>query len=585
MWSIIRRLLPPMPVWEVARLPLHSRMRQTGGTWSVSGGGTIDNNGVFTATDPGCYVATYTTASGDCSGSASFVVFPAAPTPDVNLGCGPIVVTPPPAVYGFDVEYSFDDGATWGANTPPTADNCAGYYIKTRYVLSIACDSIDVGETSSDPVCAESPAVVRIIDSSAPTFTVPADTTISKDADCNYDASVSVTGDVTDEDDNCSINLDATYSDVVIPGACEGEEIIQRTWILEDDCGNQTVQIQTITVADNNIGPTFTVPADITIYRDADCNYDASVSKTGDVTDEADNCTAVVDAVYSDVIDNSDPCSLVITRTWTATDDCGNTTSKDQIITVADDIKPLISCPADILVQCIDDVPAADILSVTATDNCSGVTVTFEGDVSDGNTCPEIITRTYRATDACGNFDECVQIITVHDTISPVFNPQASDGNTGCITGDPNDDPGYQAWLADRAGARATDNCTDSLLLVWTSNVATQTWSGVPGNNQITITWTVTDDCGNSAQTTATYSIADDTPPTITCPADVVENAAPNNCSKIPDSPTDPTYSDDCSTPVLTWFSTGALDSIGGTGTVANVAFPVGTDFCYLYCY
>ena len=48
-----------------------------------------------------------------------------------------------------------------------------------------------------------------------------------------------------------------------------------------DECDNQTVQLQTITVADNNEPPTFTVPADITINKNANCNYDADPSITG----------------------------------------------------------------------------------------------------------------------------------------------------------------------------------------------------------------------------------------------------------------------------------------------------------------
>ena len=67
-----------------------------GGTWSVTGGGAITSSGVFTPTTAGCYEASYTTAAGACSGTASFMVFPAAPIPAVNSGCGPIVVTPPP---------------------------------------------------------------------------------------------------------------------------------------------------------------------------------------------------------------------------------------------------------------------------------------------------------------------------------------------------------------------------------------------------------------------------------------------------------------------------------------------------------
>ncbi len=111
-------------------------------------------------------------------------------------------------------------------------------------------------------------------------------------------------------------------------GTCEGEQIITRTWSLTDDCGNTTTQEQTITVEDNT-APTFTVPEDITIYKDENCNYDAAVGITGDVTDEADNCDATLDATLSDAVaDGTCEGEQIITRTWSLTDDCGNTTTQ-----------------------------------------------------------------------------------------------------------------------------------------------------------------------------------------------------------------------------------------------------------------
>ncbi|MBT8259605.1 MAG: hypothetical protein KJO49_14085, partial [Bacteroidia bacterium] len=77
-------------------------------------------------------------------------------------------------------------------------------------------------------------ATFTIEDTLAPTFTVPADITI----ECDQDPSdLVLTGDVTDEADNCSTGLEATYTDSVAPGACANESIITRTWTLVDDCG------------------------------------------------------------------------------------------------------------------------------------------------------------------------------------------------------------------------------------------------------------------------------------------------------------------------------------------------------------
>ena len=179
------------------------------------------------------------------------------------------------------------------------------------------------------------------------------------------------------------------------------------------------------------------------------------------------------------------------------------------------------------------------------------------------------------AEDNCGNISRDSAVIYVQDDIAPVMTTEASDANSDCAALDPNTNSGYLAWLANHGGATATDDCDNNL--DWTDNSATQTWSGDPANNQITITFTATDDCGNTAQTTATYSIIDDIPPTITCPDNIEEQAALNNCSKTLAAPTDPMISDVCSTPTLTYlleFPDGTTST--GTGTVTGLDFPVG---------
>jgi len=152
--------------------------------------------------------AAYAEGTGSCgeSNTVNVVIFPLAPpAPTVNSACNAdIVVTPPASVTGFNIEYSFDDGATWGANTPPTADNCTGYKIKTRYVTASACGTIPTGTSSIIAACKESPATTRILDKTAPTITCKVNTTRSTVAGlCTYKV-LGYEFDLATASDNCT---------------------------------------------------------------------------------------------------------------------------------------------------------------------------------------------------------------------------------------------------------------------------------------------------------------------------------------------------------------------------------------------
>lgn len=324
---------------------------------------------------------------------------------------------------------------------------------------------------------------VTVILNQPPSLTCPSDVTIS----CEESSQPSNTGSATATDDHGSPLIN--HYDTQTTGSCPQEQIISRHWKAIDDCGDSTVCVQTITVIDDT-SPVITCPADLTI----DCDDPTDPGTTGMAT-ATDNCDASVDVTYADSqADN------VITRTWTATDDCGNTDQCVQTITLDDTTPPTLTCPSAIAVQCVGNVPAPDVNLVTTSDNCdANPVVTFVSDVSDGNSCPEIITRTYRSTDASGNFAECTQTITVDDTIDPVITCPAN-SVVGC--NDPTD-PGATGT------ATATDNCDTSVDI---------TYSDSQTGNVITRTWTATDDCGNFAQCSQTITIEDTTPPTITCP-------------------------------------------------------------------
>jgi hypothetical protein len=139
------------------------------------------------------------------------------------------------------------------------ADNCGGVVMATLtstslsgtdcnwtivYTFSVkdGCDNLLTGQEQ----------VIMGSDQTPPSFTRPADVVIYGDEDCMYDADLSLTGDVIDENDICASGLEATYVDDVVNGPCACSYIITRTWSLVDACGNAAPdQVQTITVYSN----------------------------------------------------------------------------------------------------------------------------------------------------------------------------------------------------------------------------------------------------------------------------------------------------------------------------------------------
>jgi hypothetical protein len=112
------------------------------------------------------------------------------------------------------------------------------------------------------------------------------------------------------------------------------------------------------------------------------------------------------------------PNHFMVIRTWTATDPCGNQSTALQTITVSDTLPPqLEGVPADTGVCCADSIPLP--ATVTAFDSCDGqLAVEFSEAVSDSSG-PNmfILTRTWTATDSCGNIATDEQVITVNDTL------------------------------------------------------------------------------------------------------------------------------------------------------------------------
>jgi Ice-binding-like/Secretion system C-terminal sorting domain len=289
--------------------------------------------------------------------------------------------------------------------------------------------------------------------------------------------------------------------------------------------------------------PVIICPADVTV----ECDESTLPSNTGTAVANS-NCNLAPTIVFNDVnLGGTCPNEFTISRTWTATNDCGISSSCIQIISVIDNEAPLIDCPANITVQCADQVPPVNISLVVTSDNCGGlVTVTHTGDVITNQTCLNsfTLTRNYLATDACGNTAACAQIITGLDNAPP----EILFADSLLLNGDTlwvqcfGQNPEWDLPFFDEGSILAEDSCTGVVTVVFNQY---QQGDGNCENgiiNLYRLSWIATDACGNSDSVSISLALIDTISPVIFgVPADITVS-----CNEIPPLPDSIFATDGC---------------------------------------
>ncbi|MCB0648256.1 MAG: T9SS type A sorting domain-containing protein [Saprospiraceae bacterium] len=200
--------------------------------------------------------------------------------------------------------------------------------------------------------------------------------------------------------------------------------------------------------------------------------------------------------------------NYTITRTWIATDSCGNSASCVQTIMVQDTTRPVIMCAIDTTINCGTDTSAIALGMATALDDCSDMVtnIYYTDSIASGN-CNNnyTILRTWIATDSCGNSSTCLQSIMVQDTIAPDFILPGNVDTVECgqiivlvIPGD------------------ATDNCQTGFIPIMSDFYVID--SICPGEYKLVLSFTASDSCNNSTFKSDTIVFLDRLDPEIMCP-------------------------------------------------------------------
>jgi gliding motility-associated-like protein len=158
------------------------------------------------------------------------------------------------------------------------------------------------------------------------------------------------------------LNPAISYVDVQA-GSCP--TVVTRTFTILADCF-PIVVTQEITIGDDT-NPTASNPADIVITN---ANDPIPAPDVNVVTDEADNCSTPTVTFLSESTPVAEGCVETSIRTYTVTDECGNSINVFQNIIRNTTAEPIVPVLADIVANCEVTVPIP-----SATDSCGNTIV------------------------------------------------------------------------------------------------------------------------------------------------------------------------------------------------------------------
>jgi hypothetical protein len=381
----------------------------------------------------------------------------------------------------------------------------------------------------------------------------------------------------TNDDCNGS-DWDEISIEVVLSDDCDALATLICTFVAEDVCGNVSEAASTTLTITDNVAPVITCPADVEVS----CTDDTSPGSLGMAT-ATDDCGQDVTVDFSDGT-VSGTCPEVFTRTWTAVDACGNTSSCDQMITIADEEAPVfdiacqfdfelftsegVDCPSDAGFSFAqgDEFPVASSYTIAGvsipsllgcvTDNCTAneniiIRAALITEVGDG--CSTTFTVDFEALDECGNVGSGFSCnYTITDDVAPelIMSEEPSmhitcmaidyamlldyvDGNLSNTQMSV-----YESFLAGifmqngLTPTEAIDDCNDASFSEIGIEISTDV--DCPSKATVRCIFVAVDACGNESESAYTeLVVVDNTTPHVFCPANIVVTCGSNTSPEV----------------------------------------------------
>ncbi|MEM8906583.1 MAG: T9SS type A sorting domain-containing protein, partial [Bacteroidota bacterium] len=351
---------------------------------------------------------------------------------------------------------------------------------------------------------------------------------------------------------DCGLSLTTAVSDLMVNGTpnCPGT-VYQFLYTATDGCGRTATHLQTYTIA--NEGPELVCPPDICVIE---CPADvAMIQATFDafasVATVNTSCNALEPAIVNNFNPtgfnqqncNDGPVAFPNTTEWqivtfTATDDCGRSSTCTALVVITDNNNPVIEGEAvstvrecnDILQAEYDDWVAANLDSLSATDGCSEVTWTYaplspsDGPCVNGYAITDV---SFIASDACGNSSSVEATFKVKNTLPANWVGTLTDKTAECSEPTPEfDTPEF----ANACGASDLSFMDVTALGI------------CPNESAVTRVWVLTDNCGGQITTSQTIFIVDTEGPVFS----FVPDDGSIDCNQFPPVFGEPQVSDAC---------------------------------------